>query len=443
MEVTDLNKHDLQPLAKILASEFSIFAIDIENPGGPVDTLEPLKSLMEQLDLTLHDHPIDFSADDYRMYMGSKTSVPRSFYQFGSHMLAGRMPFLFYRDEQGKILGGLLKLEYHTVAHDDKVINKLIHQLVESTRPTANPISHKEAKRLIQDEVKSGKHPEKYPVIETCGVNFLYFDFEHQRILVKNSSRNAALSLHSVMFCNKVASQLIAEGKNATRLKNAQELTNNLQPHPTSFAQHCISKGETSSPYRMDNLVKFYAESKDISPVQATDTAELRPRDQDSQKIMLKNSLSTLASRDIATEDHFQTLQRFASANDFSIESMDVCGEIRKPWLIRQYLEAFPEGTYDAIEGDYISLTFATKSVTGNIAFSTRSGMALMSDAAMRLINKDLGEGAVDFNFARSVCSKWFGAMLGILHQSSGLFVECYKASSKTTEPKFSAEQAA
>lgn len=421
----DIHKHDLQPLKQALSGEFSVYAIDVENPGQDDVSLTPLMQLMVEIDKTLHDNDIPIHSEDYRMYIGNK-SIPASFYQFGSHVLAGRMPFLFYRDLTGNVLGALLLLEYHERQYDPKVIQRRIQALIEQSRPTPNPISHKDAKKQVQDEIKAGKKLDGLPIIEKRTQHYLYFDFEHQQMLVKNSHRNSTLAHHSVLFLNRFVAQLATKNLGSKALHETAKVTAQLQPLPTPFSVRSINESRAKQSYNIDALVACYARQDAAPHISATDSADLRVKDEASQKIKLKNSLSTIANRDVATEDHFMTLLRFANEKTCDITALSVLGSIPTPRIVKQFIEMFPESVYDEIRGTHIELTYLTKSVQGNVTFSIRKGGEIVADAARKIIEHELINSPGDFRQLQSSCSQWFGEMLSVLHESSILFIKCY-----------------
>lgn len=422
----DIKKHDLAPLSAALSSEFSVYAVDIENPGSEELTMDPFRDLMVEIDKSLHDNEIDLNSDDFRLYLSNKDAIPTSFYQFGTHVLAGAMPFLFYRGSDGGVLGCLLKIEYHEKVYDPKVIKNRINAIVASTRPTANPISYKEAKKEVENEIRSGVNVDKLPILERRTTHYIYFDFEHQQILVKNSSRNSTLAHHAVLFCNKFAAALISKGFGSTALRLAAERNAQLQPQPTSYTTRSIQNGVTTHTYNMNNLVRVYATTEGKTPVQATDSADLRVVDKEKQKISLKHSLSVISHRDEGSEDQFQALLRFSKEKTCDVTTVTVTGEIPMPRLVKAYIEKFPEQVFDEINGDFFELTFLTKSVQGNITFAAKKGVTTLADLVERMIKDESGELGADFKFILTLCSKWFGDMLEVLHNSSNLFVQCY-----------------
>jgi hypothetical protein len=148
--------------------------------------------------------------------------------------------------------------------------------------------------------------------------------------------------------------------------------------------------------------------------------------DQEKQKISLKHSLSVISNRDSGNEDQFQALLRFSTEKTCDVTTVTVTGEIPMPRLVKSYIEKFPEQIFDEINGDFFELTFLTKSVQGNITFAAKKGVSTLADLAERLIKEESGDLGADFKFILTLCSKWFGEMLEVLHNSSNLFVKCY-----------------
>jgi hypothetical protein len=435
MKVEQFTKYQITPFTKALKSDYMIYAI--ERPATSLEEMEKLVSGLGTLCEKIHNRLIKTKqrADTDAFKIHNK--MPNECYSFTSlfpHLRPGYSPFVFHR-EAGQIRGVMICFGEETRSFCEKTIEKYAGMYFESENLKDSDISLQAARSEVRDVVFAGKNKigdiEMYvPLITKRNVRHIYLDLEKHYALLKTGVKQNQAIQEVLELIRRTYKTLDKE-----KTLGSSDLFEDIfseRFYITHYTRQAISKGETTQPYHLTELVSFYAKNQKPSSDGVTPlmTANFVSTEDSTNEIRFKNTVTMILSPEEATalqeETPFTVLQHVSRSKNMDIRSLLMTGEVTKTSQLKQYSEKFPEDEDPNLKLSHQKITYQTQSKEGNIRFAIKSGIDLHIHCFNALIREEMHDRHFSLVDREKLFLEHMGGLLPLLHDTTELFVSLY-----------------
>lgn len=429
----DLIKFHLKTVEAALRSPFAVFALT--NSSEDLKALDRSASALAKTILYLHDvfmeTECDTTAPEFLVQVNATNRREYEAHYFKSNVLTGHSPFIPQMDKK-KLTGVMVKLQHKQVVFCSKSIQRLARKNFEDALRKDEPITFKEAKRLINAELQSGGLASEVPLVEKFQDHFFYIDFKNQVILAKSAhrSRDAINMFFSLLLkAAKVLQERHPEFKDELEPLLTDTFKERLDVMP--YSNYALTHQKAFGAYSIHDVIVHYCEEerdKDAPPlpVLPTDTVGFVSETQVDARIEFRNSVGYFLNHASKTIPSYRTLSSFSEAHQLKAVKLRVIGEIPQTDQIKRYIARNPEGKPEALEGETLTLGFDTKASDGNITFRISDGLQWPVESAKVLLMDLFGDTHVARKQLEPFLLKEFGELLEVLHHSCSLFIDFY-----------------
>lgn len=431
----DLIKFQTKSMLSVLTSQFAVFALSnsTEDEAALKKSTSALAELVGLVHNVLLESPLELRSDELVIRRGAMTAKEYKEQYLKPIVLTGCSPFAPFI-ERKKISSTLISLQTKSVKYCDKAISKLARSRFEKSLRDDAPVSMKEAKRSVQDDLKNEVSYvlDQIPIVEKFVEHFFVIDFKHKVVLANNTHHNReavnvffALLLKMVKKLEELNPELESDLARLSSEVFKERL--DIQPYST----YSLSTQKAFGAYSIPDALEFYSSEESIKagvaiPVSPTDTVKFSSEKDEKTRVDFKNSIGYFVNPEKAPTPSFKLLADFSKKHKLKASSLVVDGQIPRSAQLARFVEAHADVAPDELKEAMLNLSFETKAVDGNVSFKVKSGMSWFEEAARQLLIDKADDAHIARKHLESFLLLELGDMLEPLHHVISLFVEFY-----------------
>lgn len=436
----DLIKFQTKSMLSVLTSQFAVFALDnsTEDEVALKKSTSALSDLIHIVHKVLLESPLNLDGDELTIRRGALSAKEYKEQRLKPIVLTGSSPFAPFV-ERKKISSVLISLQSKSVKYCDKAISKLARGRFERSLLDDAPVSMKEAKRSVIDDLKNeiAHVLDKVPLVEKYVEHFFVIDFKHQVVLANNTHHNReAVNVFFALLLKMVKKleELHPELQPNLEALSSEVFRERLDIQP--YSTHSLSKQKAFGAYSIPDALDFYSsdefsKSGDKLPVSPTDTVKFASEKDEKTRVDFRNSIGYFVNPDKSPLPSFKLLSDFSKKHRLKASSLIVEGQIPRSSQLVRFVEAHADVAPDELKEPMLCLSFETKAVDGNVSFKVKGGMSWFEEAARQLLLDKIDDTHVGRRQLESFLLLELGDMLEPLHYVISLFTEFYLMSNQ------------